>query len=295
MKTKISKIGLERFHGPDAGAAAQPKASPHPTARAPRPELLPSRMRGEAAQPKAGASGARAPRPELLPAKMRAMGEPHEAGVGKSAQAMKRKRSGGGVEEPPKKRAKKAVAPVPTMDCNTIEWLVDLLGTIGLLAYVISDEDETPNVEDVSGRGPRRTAFGRGDVEDGLYFDGAHWYSIKDHEKRDSYTEGYQVKGTAHFCQTFAAMIFTGADVTYGLKAKDYSSNIKKAVKFWLDSFGDQKLLRYFVKEVKTSAYKDQLLFGTSTKLEKITAPQLRAFLSLVSRNSATFVGCKQG
>lgn len=184
------------------------------------------------------------------------------------------------------------------MDCNTIEWLADLLGTLGLLAYVISDGKNQPAVVDVSERGTQKSAFRAGNVDDGLYFDGAHWYSVKSKTKTDSYTKGYQVKGTAHFCQTFAAMIFTGLDARYDLKSGEHSSNIKKAMQFWLDVFGapgNAELLKWFLSEIKTSVYKDQKLYDSKLLLKNITKAELLAFLKKVMASSDTFVNCKQG
>ena len=54
-------------------AVAQPKGAARPAPKPPRPELLPAKMRGGAAQAKSGSIGAKVPRPELLPARMRGM------------------------------------------------------------------------------------------------------------------------------------------------------------------------------------------------------------------------------
>jgi hypothetical protein len=78
-------FSVEQFRGPGSrDTAAQAKGSPRPSPQPPRPDLLPVRMRGGAAQAKGtSASPWRgAPRPELMPG----MGKPNEGILGRAAQ-----------------------------------------------------------------------------------------------------------------------------------------------------------------------------------------------------------------
>src|SRR5690606_18836002 len=130
-----------------------------------------------------------------------------------------------------------------TINCDTIDWLVNMLGTDELLKSVSGCENVV-----IMGRGGKDRENFRNNVE-GLYFDGAHWYSIKNGDKRDSYSEDYQVKGTDHFCQSFALMIFTGNDDV--LKAGEYDHNIKRVMQFWTEIFRDQDaLLKWLCKQI---------------------------------------------
>ena len=127
-------------------------------------------------------------------------------------------------------------------------------------------------------------------------FDGAHWYSIKDGIKQDSYTLKFQVKGTAHFCQTFAMMIYL--NYTSMLKPEKYANNISEAINFWINIFKKYpSILDYVINEIRTSkwANKGIILYGTNTPLNKITGKQLMNFLQLLKQYSQMFVSCKQG
>jgi len=75
----------ERFRGTShAGVPAQSRSGSPPVSRVPRPKLLPSMMRGGAAQPKPRAVGGDAPRPELLPPTMRSKTGPAKTGQRKT-------------------------------------------------------------------------------------------------------------------------------------------------------------------------------------------------------------------
>ena len=174
-------------------------------------------------------------------------------------------------------------------DCDALEWLVDILGTMELLATV-----GDCGVYDVSGRGPQRSAFRGGQGADGLYFDGAHWYSMKGGTVTDSYKLDYQIKGTAHFCQTFALMIHLGE--TSGLQAGDYDKNIEQAISFWINFFKSQKRICTWVcTNIKRSKWKDVVPTGEINTLETITPTMLLRFLVGVYNNAGIFVNCKQG
>lgn len=74
----------------------------------------------------------------------------------------------------------------------------------------------------------------------GIHYSGAHWYArLKNNTTTDSYTLNIQKDGTAHFCQTFAAMIYTGH--TGNFKVSDYAGNVKVAMDFLLAYVEDVK------------------------------------------------------
>ena len=187
------------------------------------------------------------------------------------------------------------------MDCNTIEWLVDLLGTIDLLQTVITPASRKEryaivDLKDKNTSSDTRDAFrarGEVDVPDGLYFDGAHWFSVKNKEKKDAYGARYQIIGTAHFCQTFAAMIFT--EKVSALKKREWAGNIKAAIDFWLDEFRDQPIKNYFLEEVRNSEYRAQSFYESETLLGAITGDELFGFLNKFKENAHDFTGCMQG
>lgn len=174
-------------------------------------------------------------------------------------------------------------------DCDSIEWLVDILGTLDLLASA-GDCD----AYDVSVRGPARSNFRGSKPPDGLYFDGAHWYSVKGFLKQDSYTAQYQVKGTAHFCQTFALMIYLGKDSS--LKVGDYAENVRKALQFWIDFFTtNPDHGKWICKNIKASKWKDVVPESQTTTLASITPTRWMNFLVAVQNQASNFYACKQG
>lgn len=120
---------------------------------------------------------------------------------------------------------------ISKINCDTIEWLVDILGTTELLSSLI--EAPAVNLEDDR---KLRTELKRDkpNLPNGIYFDGSHWYSVKNNIKQDSYNLKYQIKGTAHFCQTFAVMIYIGEPYINDLIPYDYLHNITVAIDFWL-------------------------------------------------------------
>ena len=184
------------------------------------------------------------------------------------------------------------------MNCNSIEWLVDILGTTDLLQAVISDRYNDYPVKMLA-RGPERAKFKRKSAPfpDGLYFLNGHWYSCRNNVRKDSYTLKYQNPGTAHFCQTFAAMIFLGSDRRL-LRAEQYAENVKQAVQFWIDLIGRwREIGDYIVREIQTSGWATNggVFEGTNDLLRNATIQQLLNFLRDVKLNAATFVPCTEG
>lgn len=185
---------------------------------------------------------------------------------------------------------------IPKIDCDTIEWLVDILGTTELLSSLI--EAPAVNLEDDR---QSRAELKRDEpnLPNGIYFDGSHWYSVKNNIKEDSYNLNYQIKGTAHFCQTFAVMIYIGEPYINHLKPYDYSHNITVAIDYWLALFErDKRYLNYVINEIKTSEWgtsEEYYLYNTNILLKNITGNQFIVFLKRLRQYSQVFVGCQQG
>ena len=177
------------------------------------------------------------------------------------------------------------------INCDTLEWIVDIFGTTSLLSSLI----EAPAVNLTENK-QLRAEFRKNNpnLPNGIYFDGAHWYSIKNGLKQDSYSLKYQIKGTAHFCQTFAMMIYLND--TSELKSEQYAHNISVAINFWINIFTKYPhILDYVINEIRTSEYKDYILYGTNIYLKNIKRKELMQFLNLLKQYSYVFVSCKQG
>jgi len=132
-------------------------------------------------------------------------------------------------------------------------------------------------------------------LPDGLYFKKGHWYCVKNKNVTDSYDAKYQKKGTAHFCQTFAAMMYIGS--TGDLEPDQFASNIKVAVTFWIAFFNRNKeIAKWFVeKQIKKSGYIKEILAGTNITIGEMTVKDLINFLGEIAASPQSFVGCKEG
>jgi hypothetical protein len=195
-----------------------------------------------------------------------------------------------------KNTPKKISKNTPKIDCDTIEWLVDILGTTELLSSLIG----APAVNLENDRHSRaELKRDKPNLPNGIYFDGSHWYSVKNNIKKDSYNLNYQIKGTAHFCQTFAVMIYIGEPYINDLVPYNYSYNITIAIDFWLKLFNRYPgYLEYVINEIKTSEWgtsEKYYLYNTNILLKNITGNQFIVFLKRLRQYSHIFVGCKQG
>lgn len=172
--------------------------------------------------------------------------------------------------------------------CDAIAWLVDMLGTQELIA-VASDATVYADT-----RANKERA--------GLYFHAGHWYCSKDGKISDSYSLNYQIKGTAHFCQTFATMIYLGK--TSGLVSGKYGDNIKDAMDFWIVFFSSYpNITKWFLeKNVHVAEeWKDDLinlndLAGEgNVALKRLKPAQLIQYLKTVKSDAQSLTGCMQG
>lgn len=114
------------------------------------------------------------------------------------------------------------------MDPVELQPLLDALGDINILDHIMV----FGGTEGVAVAHTTRTKA-KSAREHGVHYSGSHWYArLTNNTTTDSYTLNYQSDGTAHFCQTFAVMIYTG-NVTK-LKAYDYAKNVEAAMDFLL-------------------------------------------------------------
>jgi len=211
--------------------------------------------------------------------------------------------------------------------CDDLEWIADIFGTVQILASIISSESpntdfiiadmEENEITDPEGTTIPVDRINKGDVKDGkapsgLYFNGAHWYSLKNRITSDSYELKYQIKGTAHFCQTFALLIFLGKDKSgkYKMTPENYGLNIYNALEFWKDLFKNplySDLTEFIIKEEirrwnlndpkKRFNSKNTILPTNNKPLNKITKSSLIQFIEYLQYYAlqSVYNGCVEG
>lgn len=185
-------------------------------------------------------------------------------------------------------------------DCNSIEWLVDILGTDAILQNVVDNLNGGPEGAVKNRDESSKATEDYRAKEDGLYFYKGHWVGVRKGEELNSYVQKFQRPGTAHFCQTFALMMFTGVDSQskYQLKSGKYGQNIEKAMQFWIDYFEayPREAERVCDEEIKRDvAWRNKIPDGENYYLKNITPKRLIAFLKKVKDTAQKFVSCKQG
>lgn len=132
------------------------------------------------------------------------------------------------------------------MSPEELQPLLDALGDVNILEHMM----EFGGVEGEAVSHNTRPAA-KSDRKKGIHYSGAHWFArLQNGDLTDSYTCEYQLPGTAHFCQTFAVMIYTGED--NNLAKRDYAGNIQAAMDF---------LTRY-IKDVKSDLGQKRWLAG---------------------------------
>lgn len=203
---------------------------------------------------------------------------------------------------PRKRIAKTTVRAAPVIggqDGNSIAWLVDVLGSEDLLKAVKNSKADPDNPVHIAphrrDEGYRAFADTLAAKEDGLYFKSGHWTAIRDRKTLNSYDLGYQLKGTAHFCQTFALMMYLERP---GLKrsaptVNNYSYNVKQAAKFWRDTLNEEKaLMNKFITIAKHDLDGDDYDDGQFKvrnglkKISRITSADVTAVFNEVAASS---------
>ncbi len=212
--------------------------------------------------------------------------------------------------------------------CDDLEWIVDIFGSPDILSSVL---DDAPNVtkpfiildvkkQEVTDQNgddfilPLSKRISKANVKtgnapNGLYFDGSHWYSIKNKLVQDSYSLNFQIKGTAHFCQTFATIIYLNLyNTKYKLYPGQYGKNIYTALQFWIDIIKDpsnKTLADFIISEIKkwnletTNPYNSKTvsLLTDNKPLTKITKQSLLQFMKYLQTYALENVynGCIEG
>ena len=212
--------------------------------------------------------------------------------------------------------------------CDELEWIVDIFGTADILSAVVSDHPgslkpfyivrDLKEKDVVDDKGdtlilPNRILGSHvksGNVPNGLYFDGAHWYSVKNNIQENSYKLDFQITGSAHFCQTFAVIIYLGLHKTkYKLYPGKYGINIHTALQFWIDILKDpdyKNLTNYIIGEIRTWAHdlepkkynsKNVKLITDGEYLNKITKKTLLDFMKYLQEYALqnAYNDCREG
>jgi len=207
--------------------------------------------------------------------------------------------------------------------CDDLEWFVDIAGYKDVILFFINNKLGHKNGNSVTIKGdgrsydiytrmndeviessPKGTA--KQNFPNGLIFDGAHWYHKKDKIIIDSYLKNHQIKGTAHFCQTFALIYYLGIenDPDTKLEVREYSNNIKKAIYFWEFFLENSlELRKIFMDQIKNfwGAGKggdlpvQEICVPLKKRLSNFTYTDLKKFMKWAKQNSDQFINCKQG
>lgn len=200
--------------------------------------------------------------------------------------------------------------------CDDIEWFVDVCGLVDVVLELLRKGDaitvKEGRVSTIylktgkdSYKSEKAPGSGKIYAPPGLIFDGSHWYHKKrDGEIVDSYDTGVQIKGTAHFCQTFAIMSYLNK--TEMLKKGEYTHNIEVAVDFWKHTLSSNENIRdIFLNEVteywgvpsKDTGIKKIQTFCVplDLQLKKMNWEYLQQYMNWVKNNAKKFINCKQG
>lgn len=198
--------------------------------------------------------------------------------------------------------------------CDDLEWFVDSIAERSILLHLLKNKGW---VSYSQSRGPNYDCYyssagelleqnfkGQNNIPNGIFFKAGHWYIKSGNNITDSYKLGYQMRGTSHFCQTFALLHFLGKDDD--MIQGDYRGNLLKAIKFWKKEFkADPELLNLVLKQVRgywgRNSEKELLL-----EIQKICVPlkkRLRYFnesdmykyLSYLKLRSDRYISCKEG
>jgi hypothetical protein len=215
--------------------------------------------------------------------------------------------SGKGGGEPPEKRGVKRAHPDVDEQAvarrewekdswgDRIDWLADILGTMELLELIIGAR--AYNLDDPDNRELKRQfrdlrTFDRAPprVLNGIFFMKGHWYSCRNNVVTDSYQEKFQITGTAHFCQTFAAMIFLGKTDELSVSG-GYAENVRLALRFLHTVLKENsELANRLIREIRTSEWKKRwiptsMAAESYTRLGDINIRVLLNFLTLLENN----------
>jgi len=193
---------------------------------------------------------------------------------------------------------KRHLLPPPplVMECDDLEWFVNILGTDTLMqkAVELTTGEADAHWEDLGRRGIRETD------PDGLYFRTGHWYSKKNGSVANSYprSANLQISGTSHFCQTFALLLYT--EQLSDLIPGSYAHNIQVAVRFWLRLLRQHPDLLAMMMDEIHMEYRDvptMHIYSSrrSRQVRHMNSQNLLEYLEDVITNAPRFIGCREG
>jgi hypothetical protein len=186
--------------------------------------------------------------------------------------------------------------------CDEIWWIVDVFGLTDILERYFMIPGYTVTV-------------GQRNGPPGLIFNKGHWkYKPKRGTLYDSYDMKHQIKGTAHFCQSFALLEYL-KDIdprrfrkfSSELQPGQYAHNIQVITKMWNFIFkNNPSLLRIYVNEVKilhtARDESNQLIYpepfysqAVNIPLTQMTNKKFLEMLKFVHTNAQKLTGCKEG
>lgn len=206
------------------------------------------------------------------------------------------------------------------LECEDIQWFVDLIGTDVILRKIIStlnpkmrDFQVITHIKDfLEEKGHSVTRVTKAMVERvyneykvrGIIYSGAHWYALRNDRKTDSYSLDYQIKGTAHFCQLFSTVIFTGID-NQVLQEGEYADNIRVVMRMLRNIITSKKrFTALLLKELKDLHYeyeakkkctivKGMTRYGKPLHLEDMKKTNLLQFIQQIINSADNLQGCK--
>ena len=192
--------------------------------------------------------------------------------------------------------------------CDLIYWFVDVLGSEDIMNIILQDERANSVVEFVKRKGQLQ-AFASTNTKQGVVFvgnahSGGHYHSMYKGIIQDSYTLGYQLKGTNNFCQLFAIMIYlqTVNPIKYNfdLQVGKYAHNITVAMRFLKTILRKNKDIRdKFVDDIRRFQSRDFpddetwiFLVKEPKQLYNMTIHQLFEYIDNVAVHGQKFTNC---
>lgn len=189
--------------------------------------------------------------------------------------------------------------------CDLVYWIIDIIGTIDILKEIINVVNPNARV-DIKERGLSIVTNSQDKwyyndsrlLANGLLFDTGHWYFFVNGVKNDSYNLRYQIKGTAHFCQTIAMICYMNRikGINDDFIPNDYEGNVIKCANFWISTIKNDSYIRDFILE-EASGYgspKDIDLI-TGKEIRRIKQGDLITIFKYIIDNAIAIYSCKEG
>jgi hypothetical protein len=173
--------------------------------------------------------------------------------------------------------------------CDELEWFVDMLGYQDFLEYFI-ENNKNKNHNGVITYTRGRTHLGK---PDGLIFSSGHWVGMRNNKILNSYVKNHQIRGTAHFCQSFSLMYYLNED--RNLQARQYTDNIKEVMRFWINIFDNDPVIRKFFLDKSKQFWPNVVPIIGVKPISKYKYNDLKKYMEWVSLNADYLKACKEG